>query len=398
MTTLLISNVFPPGTGGSGRWFWELYRRLPRKEYVIAAGDCRDAAEFDLTHDLQLDRLPLAFDSWGILGWSSSISYYRAWRSLKQIVRTRKVQVVHAGCALPEGWLAWLLHRRYGLPYAVYVHGEELQVFRTSRELTWMARRVFRDAQLVIANSENTAALLRSSWPVSPTALKVFHPGVDTHFFQPAPFSSQVREQLGWFDRPVILTVGRLQKRKGHDVLIDALPAVKAAIPDVLYAVIGEGAERTKLERLVEARRLHDDVIFHGAVDDDLMRTAYQQCNLFALPNREVDRDFEGFGLVLLEAQACGRPVISGLSGGTTETLASGATGEAIDCTDAETLATKLISMLGDRARLERMGVAARNWTVEHFDWSSLAARAPQVFALRNESAQPLSRHLANHT
>lgn len=398
MTTLLISNMFPPAAGGSGRWFWELYRRLPRHDYVIAAGEHRDAATFDLTHDLQLERLPLAFESWGILGWSSLVSYNRAWRRLKRIIRTRNVQVIHAGCTLPEGWLAWLFHRRYGIPYAVYVHGEELQVFRSSRELSWLARRVLRDAHLVIANSENTAELLRTSWPVSAEVLKVFHPGVDTNYFQPAPCDPRIRELLGWYDRPVILTVGRLQRRKGHDVLIEALSAVKETIPDVLYAIIGDGVERERLERLVEARGLRQHVKFHGSVDDDLMRQAYQQCSLFVLPNREVDGDFEGFGLVLLEAQACGRPVVTGLSGGTTETMSLGATGEAVDCTDAQSLATKLISLLEDRTRLERMGVAARKWTVDHFDWSSLASRAPQVFALRNKASQPLSRHIANHT
>lgn len=398
MTTLLISNIFPPKTGGSGRWFWELYRRLPRNDYVIAAGECRDAAQFDQTHDLQVERVPLTLDSWGMLGWSSIVGYNRAWRRLKRIVLNRNVQVIHAGCALPEGWLAWLFHRRFGVPYAVYIHGEELQVFRSSRELTWMARRVLRDAQLVIANSENTAELLRNSWPISTDRLKVFHPGVDTNYFRPAPFDPQIREQLGWLDRPVILTVGRLQRRKGHNVLIEALPTVKKAIPDVLYAIVGDGEERSRLESSVDSLCLRENVLFHGSVDDDSMRSAYQQCNLFALPNREVDGDFEGFGLVLLEAQACGRPVLSGLSGGTAETMSIGATGEAIDCTDAAVLATKLISMLADRTRLKRMGIAGRNWTVDRFDWSAIASRAPQVFALQSEVLRTLSLQSAKQT
>ena len=88
-------------------------------------------------------------------------------------------------------------------------------------------------------------------------------------------------------------------------------------MPDILYAIIGAGEELEELERLVEREGLARHVAFLGECNDRDLIAAYQQCDLFVLPNRQVGRDIEGFGMVLLEAQACGKPVIAGASGGT---------------------------------------------------------------------------------
>src|SRR5262249_6378383 len=155
----------------------------------------------------------------------------------------------HCGRCLPEGWMALVVSQLTGVPYALYVHGEEMNTASTSRELTWMARRVLARAQFIIANSRNTPGILCNEWNLPVERIRVLHPGVDTKRFVPAPRDPAARARLGWGTRPVILTVGRLQKRKGHDQLIAALPAVRERFPDVLYAIAGEGEERPHLEQ-----------------------------------------------------------------------------------------------------------------------------------------------------
>ena len=108
---------------------------------------------------------------------------------------------------------------------------------------------------------------------------------------------------------------------------------------------------------------------------------ALQQCELFALPNRTVDGDFEGFGMVLIEAQACGRPVLAGASGGTAEAVRAGETGVIVDCTRAAPLADALAALLDDHAGRARMGQAARHFAVETFDFDRNAERAAAVLA-----------------
>lgn len=380
MRRLLVTEVFPPQAGGSGRWLSELYRRLPHENLVIAAGQHPQQAEYDRVHDLSITRLPLHFSSWGLLGLASLKQYYSAYRALKKLVKQHRIEVLHCGKCLPEGLLAWFLQRRFGLPYICYVHGEELSIAAGSRELFWWASRVLRGAARVIANSQNTASLLRGAWGVGESQIRVLHPGADTEYFRPAPRSDQVRVGLGWRGRRVVLTVGRLQKRKGHDMLIRALPEVRRAVPDVLYAIIGDGEERAALEALVGQLDLGGHVQFLGEVPDATSLSCYQQCDLFALPNRQVGDDFEGFGMVLVEAQACGTPVLAGNSGGTSETMELGRTGFVIPCETPGPLASFLAELLGMPERLVDMGRAARTWAVQAFDWEALCRQAESLF------------------
>ena len=375
----LIAEVFPPAVGGSGRWAWELYRRLDPAPTCVAAGECENSSRFDAQTSLRIERVPLAFGSWGVASPGGLSGYARVLRRLDRLSAGSGALQIHCGKSLPEGALGWALGRRHGWPYVVYVHGEELNVAASSRELRWLTGRVLRGARLVIANSENTKATLERGWAEG-TRIRVLTPGVDTGTFVPALPSPEARRSLGWADRPVLLTVGRLQRRKGHDTVIRALPAVRRDLPDVLYVVLGNGAERDRLERLAQELGVEAHVQFRGEPADEEIVRCYQQCDLFVLANREVDGDFEGFGMVLVEAQACGRPVVAGRSGGTPETLVEGSTGELVTGGDECEVAEVVVRLLGDRSRLEAMGARARVWAVERFDWEALAARAAAMF------------------
>lgn len=389
VSILLISEIFPPKTGGSGRWFWEIYRRLARKDVVIAAGTDPRQDSFDLTHDLRVTRVPLTLKSWGISSAAGLRDYWRAHRQVRRIVKEQSVHYVHCGRVLPEGWLAWLLNRTRNLPYVCYVHGEEMNYAASSRELSWMMRRVLRRASHVVANSRNTQRLLEVDWNVPASRVQLLHPGVDTERFVPADWDLQHRTQLGWFDRPVVLTVGRLQKRKGHDQMIRALPLVRQAVPNVLYAIVGDGEERPLLQDLVSREGVKEHVQFLGEIcDEDLMR-CYQQCDLFILPNRQVGQDIEGFGMVLLEAQASGKPVIAGDSGGTSETMRIPETGVVIHCETPGPIARTVIELIRDADRRACMGRAGRSWVVENFDWTALSHQAASLFNVRRHEPQP---------
>jgi phosphatidylinositol alpha-1,6-mannosyltransferase len=381
LKTLLITCIFPPLMGGSGRWFWELYRRLPRGAFLVAAAELTGPRETEGASDVRVVRLPLALRHWGIRTPASAWAYGRAVWRLLTLARRERVGMIHSGRPLPEGVMALALRLLTGTPYICYVHGEEMSIAAASRELAWLARRVLDRAELVIANSRNTGSILRRDWQLTADGLGILHPGVDTRLFVPAARDLRIREGLGWGDRPVILTVGRLQKRKGHDRLIEALAVIKRAVPDVLYAVVGDGEERTALEELSRREHVADSVQFLGELEDARMVQCYQQCDVFALPNREVDGDIEGFGIVLLEAQACGKPVVAGMSGGTAETMRVGESGEIVDCRTAGPLAESVSRLLLDPDRRRRMGEAGRAWVVERFDWSVLSRQAEQLFA-----------------
>jgi phosphatidylinositol alpha-1,6-mannosyltransferase len=381
LARLLISEIFPPKTGGSGRWFWELYRRLPRDSYVIAAGEHPRQQAFDRMHDLRVVRLPLTMRAWGLRSLTGLKGYALAIRKLLPLVRREGISEVYCGRCVPEGIMALALKYWAGLPYACYVHGEEGAPI--SREYYWLVRRVFRGAEFLIANTRNTLKVMQEDWGVAANRVRLLHPGVDTTRFEPAQRDPSFRDALGWGERPVVLTVSRLQLRKGHDQMILALGAIRRTVPDVLYAIAGDGEERPRLEELVAREGLGDHVQFLGEVDEDRLVQCYQQCDLFVLPNRQVGKDIEGFGLVLLEAQACGKPVVAGASGGTAETMDIPNTGLVVPCETPDELARVVAELLSDGGRMARMGRAARDWVVARFDWEPLARQAEQIFPLR---------------
>lgn len=374
---LLFSEIFPPVHGGSGRWFAEIYKRFPKNSVVFLVGAHERSQEYDADSVHRIFRDNLNSPEWGIRSVKGSSFYFRLWRTLRRAVREEGVRTIHCGRVLPEGFAALLLHKTDGIPYSCYVHGEDVEASLTSREFTWMTRRVLKGADTIVSNSNNTLRILTEKWGLDPSRVIVMHPGVDVEHFSPR---TDVPMPPGWQGRTVVLTVGRLQKRKGHDMMIRALPGLVERRPDLLYAIVGGGEELVALQSLVDELGLNNHVQFMGAADDENMANAYRHCRLFALPNRRVGSDDEGFGMVLLEAQACGKPVLAGDSGGTSETLVEGKTGVLVDCTSPGPLQAAVVKLLACDEQLDQMGRAAREHVEVRFSWENLAETAQRHF------------------
>jgi phosphatidylinositol alpha-1,6-mannosyltransferase len=288
--------------------------------------------------------------------------------------------MIHAARPLSEGLVARMVRLRTGIPYCCYTHGEDINIATTSRELKWLTRRVLRGANAIIANSNFTRELLLKDWNVPSEKVRLLHPGVDCEYFRPAGPDAEVRKRFGWDGRQVVLTVGRLQRRKGQDVMIEVVAQLRERFPNLLYAIVGDGEERTRLTEMVAKLGVASQVQFLGEVKDTELLHCYQQCDVFALPNRAVGKDVEGFGMVLLEAQACARPVLTGASGGTAETMRPGESGVVVACDRPDEPAAALAELLVDGERRNRMGRAGREWVAGKFDWPVLAAEAQTIF------------------
>lgn len=374
---LLISEVFPPLHGGSGRWFWEIYSRYPEGTVEVLTDQLEGASETDSVFPHPVHRMVMSAQPWGIASLVGLRFYFRAWRKLDGLVRDHEIAQVHCGRVIPEGLPAMINKFCRGIPYTCYVHGEDVEVARTSREITILTRLIFRYAEKVVANSENTRDILRRWWQIEEDRMLVMTPGVDVERFVPAP---EDKPPL-WPDRTVVLTVGRLQRRKGQDMMIRALPQIRKSIPDVLYCIVGGGADESHLKELAQANGVTELVEFAGELTDNQMLARYQACDLFALPNRRVNNDDEGFGMVLLEAQSCGKPVLTGDAGGTRETLDPDRTGVVVDCTAPEPLADAVINLLQGTDRLAQMGIAGRRRMEQRFAWQELALKAQEKLA-----------------
>ncbi len=340
---LLLTENFPPIEGGSGRWFWELYSRLPKNNVVVCTHNIEGGNEFDSTHDIPIIRMPLHSKEWGVKSFKGLIFYWQTIKRLKRLIRDRNIEEVHCGRVIHEGVSGWVLKLLTGIPFRCFVHGEDVETAATSREHSFLVRQVCKHATSLICNSFNSKKLLKALEFAEGEKCFVLHPGVDIEKFKPAPRNGAFRQRVGWpLESLVLLTVGRLQRRKGQDYLIQAMPALLKVLPSLHYAVVGRGEEENRLRALIRSLDLTEHVSLHTDFNDDDLVSAYQQCDIFILPNRTIKNDLEGFGMVLVEAQACGKPVIAGDSGGTSETLDEDATGVILDCSTPSTISKQL--------------------------------------------------------
>ena len=184
-------------------------------------------------------------------------------------------------------------------------------------------------------------------------------------------------------DSRVLLCVSRLVARKGQDSLIRALPAVRARIPDVVLMIVGDGPHAPRLRRLAAGLGVDDRVLFTGGVPWSDLPAHYAAGDVFAMPcrTRGFGLDVEGLGIVFLEAQASGLPVIAGRSGGAPETVRPDRTGLLVDGRDVSQIAGAAAGLLADADRRRDWGAAGRAWVQNTWNWDSSAARLAELLS-----------------
>jgi phosphatidylinositol alpha-1,6-mannosyltransferase len=366
---LLLSQFFPPAIGGSANLLANVYQRLGRRVTVVTDAGSSPSPDGP-TGSLDVNHARLATPHWGLANPAGTLHHLRTASLVRRLARGRAV--VHCARVLPEGVAAWLASRAGGPRYVCWSHGEDLATAGTSRELTLVTRLVLRGAARALANSDNTASLLER-FGVARSTVRVAHPGVDARRFRPDVDGRPVRRRLGAEHDLVLLSVGRLQRRKGHDTAIRALAALGPARASVRYVIVGTGDEEPALRRLAAECGVAGRVRFEGAVAEAELPEYYAACDVFLLPNRRDGEDIEGFGIVFLEAQASARPVIAGRSGGAPEAVAEGETGLLVSGDDDAELAAALETLLSSAELRARLGAAGRERVLREFSWERAA-------------------------
>ena len=207
-------------------------------------------------------------------------------------------------------------------------------------------------------------------------------PGVDTDRFTPDPAArKEMRTRYGLGERPVIVCLSRLVARKGQDMLIRALPAIRERVDGATLVVVGGGPYLATLHRLAREAGVTDHVVFTGGVPGAELPAHHAMADVFAMPcrTRGGGLDVEGLGIVYLEASATGVPVVAGRSGGAPETVQDGVTGRVVNGTDVDEIAAAVGEILADPARAAEMGAAGRRWAVGNWQWRNQAARLQRL-------------------
>lgn len=335
----------------------------PRYEVFLK----NDASDVDDLRGLRLQ------GSGALPGWLRTPGFAARIASRAVIDRPRLIIVGHLNFAVVSDWLG----RYRGIPSWILTYG--IEAWGVERPAL---KRALARAACIVSISRYTGQRLIEEQGIDPARVSILPCTFDPHLFRPREPSPRLLERLGLdAGQPVLLTVARLAGRdryKGYDVVLEALPGIREEVPGLHYVLVGEGDDRPRIERRIRELGLERHVTLAGFVPDDELPDYYSLCSLFAMPSKR-----EGFGIVYLEAMACGKPAIAGNRDGARDALMDGELGVLVDPDDVTAFASAAVEVLSgrhpNRSIYDPEGLRRR--VVERFGPESFRIRLEEILA-----------------
>jgi len=371
VTHLLVTNDFPPKTGGIQSYLYELWRRLDPQRFVVVTHEDATATAFDASVPFRVVRLP------GKMLLPTS----RLRRQIDAVAREFEAGLVLLDPALPVGAIGPSLE----LPYGLVLHGAEVTVPGHIPGLSALLGHTIERASLIVAAGGYPLAEARRVTRQMPDVV-VVPPGVDAARFRPLSDDERAdgRRRFGLpADGRLVVSLSRLVPRKGMDVLIEVAATLSARYPDLTVAIGGTGRDEARLKRLIA--RLSAPVAMLGYIADADLPLLTGAADVWAMLCRDrwLGLEQEGFGIVFLEAAAAGVAVLAGRSGGAGDAVLDGVTGLVVDRPgDVVPATVALRALLDDSSYRARLTTAARTRAVDEFDQGKLALRLSEALAI----------------
>ncbi len=358
MKQAIVTMDYKPNIGGIAKYWSHLFQELSKDDFVLVA------PLVDVDDESGVIRIPFFYKNiWP--------KWLKLFSGLKKIISEQNIYHIIAGQVLPVGTVAYLL-KKLGFidSYSVSCHSMDIATIKGHKR--FLAKIILRSARNIIVNSKYTRELVKDYKVLG--RIDIVYPAPQS---LPKP-SLRLEEEYNWLSAEslVLLSVGRLVKRKGFDRVIEVLPRLWEKYPSLHYVIIGEGAYRKYLENLINQLPTEKQSQIHllGELDDEDLVAWYGVADIFVLPSRDIGGDVEGFGMVNLEAALHKLPVISGIDGGVPETVLDNITGYTINgnSEDGNELYNKIVSLLDDPAKREKMGTTGYDFA-KNFSWAKSA-------------------------
>jgi len=353
----VLTQCFPSRKGGIESLMSNLSLSLSNKQKVIVFAD-RYHLFFDAIYDNKVKENLLIRRTGGI-------KFFRRRKKIKEfklLLLTGKIS-----CVIADSWksleLCIELLNIKKIPTICLAHGNEL-LHRNSRKFTKLFN-VLNNANAVVANSEYTLNLVKKIGLQKPI-LKKIHPGVENIF---ETKESEIKNLNG---NPVILTLARLEKRKGHIYIINCVEKLINQFNNLKYLIAGEGPELSTLKAIVSKKKLNHNIVFLGSVNESQKKYIFKKTDLMVMPtiDESVNKSIEGFGISYIEAALFGIPSIASNVGGTPEAVIHNNTGIILNHIDELEQNIKEL-LINDEKRL-RLGKAAKQRAINELQWDKI--------------------------
>jgi phosphatidylinositol alpha-1,6-mannosyltransferase len=378
---VFIVRNFPPEVGGIGQFMYDIASALPPDQFQIIGFPVSGWEVFDTQQVFEITRLgipprwiPLFDKKIRLL-----LPFY--FYSLLRAKKMGLLVCMQANITFLS--VAWLIRWIRGIPYGVFLHGYDV-MYPQTRNIVYRSlyNALLRTAQFVFPNGRTTESVAHKVG-VDTDKIHVIYPCVNPSKLVAQTPQEELRKRYGLVEKRCILTVGRLVKRKGYDLVIRALPEILKMIPEAHYLVVG-GGDMDYLSTLVTELKLDDHVTFVGPKSHAEVMDFYSICDVFVMITRELEKgDIESFGIVYLEANYFAKPVVAGRAGGVEDAVVHGKTGILVDSQDPKDVSAVIIRIMNDFELSEKLGEAGKIRVSEHF--TNIAAARNLLSALSQD-------------
>jgi len=387
MNILLLSYDYPPYEGGLANVSYQVACQLNTlgEKVIVVAQKAKGGREFDKNNKFPTYRLTNIF-----LLRELALALF-----LPFLVLKHKIGIIYILVWCQGGLAAFFISKLLNIPYVLHAHGLEFvdykktlfdkikySLFRDAYK-----RAIFKNARNIIAVSNYTKGIVVKSGGEE-GSIKVVYNGVDINRFRPALETGAIISKHNLHGKRVLLTVSRLDEYKGHDIVIELMPQILKKIPNAVYMIIGSGKNRHSLEALVKKLGLQNEVIFIGHADESDLPLYYNACDLFIMLTRErLDMaEFEGYGLVYLEANSCCKPVIGARTGGIPDAIEDGKTGYLVDPDNHREITDKITLLLENKELADKIGEEGRRRiTREGLTWGAMGHNIRNILTGENK-------------
>jgi len=377
---IFLAHDFPPTKGGISSFLYELVRHLPPKDVVVIGLPTPGWEAFDAKQDFKIIRLRIPST------WSASSAQFKFlapyyYKELVKIIGTGYILcgTAHHSMMLPS----WLLKATRNIPFGVFGYG--LDLLRPQKRIYKpIFNLLVKSADAVFVISRRTSNIAMDIVGAKPEKIHTIHPPVNLDLSRKVS-PDAIRSALCLENKKCILSVGNLVERKGHDMVIRALPEIINKVPNVHYIVIGRGSNENHLRKLARDLNIESYITFAGFIPDDDLGSYYALCDVFVMISREIPEkgDIEGFGIVYLEANLFGKPVVAGRSGGVSDAVLNGQTGLMVNPNDPMDVANTVTRLLLDPDLAHRLGAMGRSRVLEEFLGQSAVQKLQDVVVLK---------------
>lgn len=346
---------YPPFKGGVGNYYYNLIQNLTGYEVEI----------------FQVEKSSFYKFFWP--------KWLKLFFQIKKMIKQKKPDLIWVGQVLPVGEAVYMIKKFFGIPYFVSAHGMDIMLPQQKLYKEKIMRRVLNVAQFITANSQFTKKeLLNLGIPEGKIEIIYPCPNVSRGANNAERGKEEVnalKNKLKIQNKKVLLTVGRLVKRKGQAKVIEAMPKLLEQFPNLVYLIIGEGPESLNLKSFGLRMGVDNNVILLNNISNEELPAYYKSADLFVMPAVNLIGDVEGFGIVYLEAADFGLPAVAAKSGGVMEAIIDGQTGLLVEPDNQADLISKISRLLTDQSLYQKLSNEAKARVKKDYTWAKQAEK-----------------------